>query len=181
MEKHNPELAKKLYSSAANDRLTKPCENSKTMSASDESARAEAVSIRLWQRMGEMFGAVFFNQYGATDENGRQTWKEGLAGYSEAQIARGVKNCLDWNKDFPPNLAQFAKLCLQLRAEEKPNVTEQRIAREKETGVLDHLGSHARSDIAKRELERMKRVVAGEDVEEFETSYHNCGLNRRWA
>lgn len=131
--------------------------------------------------MGEIFGAVFYSQYGAVGDGGRQTWKDGLSGYSEEQIGRGLKNCLAWNQAFPPNLSQFAALCLQTRPEEKQNFTEARMARgEESSSPLAHLKKFANSDVAKRELERMRRIMAGQEVETFEQSYHGLQLGRRW-
>lgn len=178
------ELVKQLYSDH-NELQPKSLPNSVT-------DRRLVVMVALWKRMFEYFGQSWVREYGDADGGAIKSWTDALAAYSEDQIARGVKNCREWTGNFVPNVAQFGRLCLTVRPEEKPNVTEKRMARERETGkpvaVLEHLARSAHSDIAKQELARMVRVMSSPktrepsdgDVESFETSYHKCGLGQRW-
>lgn len=58
--------------------------------------------------MGEMFGHRWITNYGAEPS---PLWQRGLAGYSPAEIERGVLACLDWRSDFVPTLPEFRQLC----------------------------------------------------------------------
>lgn len=169
------ELPKQLYSA--------PPAKSATHSL-DSATRRRTVMIALWKRLREYLGLSWTREHGEIDGSDIDTWQDALAEFSEAQIARGVKWCQSWDRDFPPTLPQFKKLCLTVRPEELPNHTERRLALEKQTGqsvaVLEHLARSATSEIAKRELNRMSRVLAGEHVESFDRSYHNCELGKRW-
>lgn len=139
----------------------------------------------LWKRMRESFGQSWVREYGDANDDAIHTWRDSLADFNEQQIARGVKSASEWTDPFPPTLPQFKQMCLTVRPEESRNLTEQRIEREAKQGkpdsVIEHLARNATSPTAKRELERMRRIVAGEDVETKEDSYHNLGLNRRWG
>lgn len=46
------------------------------------------------------------------DGGARQTWKRALAEFTEDQIRRGLKHCVQWRGKYPPNLAEFTELCL---------------------------------------------------------------------
>jgi hypothetical protein len=128
--------------------------------------RQVAVARLLWKRMRESFGQSWVREYGDANGDAFQTWLIALAPFSEKQIGRGVKSAQEWTQAFPPTLPQFKQMCLTVRPGEKPNFTEQRIEREKEApNMIEHLASHAHSDIAKQELDKMRRIMAGEDVE----------------
>lgn len=100
-------------------------------------------------------------------------WLAGMKDLTEAQIVRGVESLANWTKPFPPGLGQFRELCLATAPAYHDRY-------EIKKPLLEHLASMADSEIAKRELDRMRRIKAGEDVETFHTSYHNCGLGKRW-
>lgn len=138
----------------------------------------------LWKRMREYFGQTWTREYGEADGQAINAWSEALREFSEAQIARGVKWCQSWQGDWPPNLGEFRQMCLTVRPEELPNITEKRVALERQTGkpthILEHLARVATSEVAKRELSRMYRIAAGEDVETAEDSRTILGLHRRW-
>ena len=140
--------------------------------------------VALWKRLREYLGLSWTREHGEIDGSDIDTWQDALADFSEAQIARGVKWCQSWDREWPPTLPQFKNLCLTVRPEELPNYTEKRMALEKQTGqpvaMLEHLARSAHSEIAQRELERMRRILNDEDVESFDVSYHNCGLGKRW-
>lgn len=141
--------------------------------------------VAMWKRMGEYFGQSWVREYGESNGEPIKAWTEALNGFSEAQIARGVKWCQTWTQPFPPNLGQFKNLCLTMRQEELPNATEERIAMEKAAGkpiaMIEHLARVATSDIAKREIERMKQIYAGKEVETKAESWAKLGLHARWG
>lgn len=66
----------------------------------------------LWKRMLANFGSQWTREYGEADGDTAEIWCEALGGLTGEQLARGVKSCRDWGEKFPPNLAQFSKLCL---------------------------------------------------------------------
>lgn len=146
--------------------------------------RRRTVIVALWKRLREYCGQSWVREYGDVDGEAIKSWTDALSGYSEHQIARGVKWCQSWTRDFPPTLGQFREMCLTVRPEELPNKTDERIALEKREGkpvaMLEQLARFGTSEIAKREIERMRRILNGDDVESFELSYHNCGLGQRW-
>ena len=140
--------------------------------------------VALWQRMTDYFGPQWQASYGTIDEGTIYSWTGALMCYTENEIAGAVKACQSWDGSFPPNFGQFKALVMAARSAANPNYTEKRIAVEKQTGqsvtMIEHLSRSATSDVAKKELDRMKRILAGEDVESRETSYHNLGLGFRW-
>ena len=93
--------------------------------------------------------------------------------------------CLTCNTLSSPTYRKDTRqYCTVMAARSKPNATEQRMALEKSAGkpvaLIEHLARSAVSEIAQRELARMHDLLAGKEVEEFQTSYHNCGLGSRW-
>lgn len=163
------ELAAKLYQSESPDKPTRP----------EQEQRAELVSVTLWQRLTEIFGPLFVNQFGDLDGPGRQTWKRGLAQYSEHQIRRGIDNCRSWvndsGKSYPPNLPEFSRLCLtetihkqvdRKKLDYRPVTTPEIVAREKERQRL--IANSPKS-----------RDPSEGDVESFMESYRRLGLAKR--
>lgn len=141
--------------------------------------------VAFWKRMREYFGANWIREYGDVDDEAIQAWQNALKDYGEDQIARGVKACQNWQSAFPPTLGAFLKLCLTVGPEERKNFTDRRIENERKlatgaAGAIQHLAKHALSDTAKHEVERMKRIFAGEEIESKEESMTNLGLHRRW-
>lgn len=165
IQKHDKTLADKLY-------------------ATPEYLRRVKVMTALWNRMTGFFGAAWVSSYGEVGGEGFNTWMDALGILTEDKIARGVKSCMEWSGDYPPNVAQFTKLCMTSRPEEKPNYTERRIEQEKQTGkkisLIEHLKRKAITPTAKREIKRMEKIYAGENVESKEESMTNLGLHRRW-
>jgi len=138
--------------------------------------------IRLWHRMAEFFGPQWEASYGAVDGGAIYSWQGALNRYSEAELAGAVKSCENWDGKFPPTFPEFKALVMAARSAQKPTVTDNRLALEKagEVPLIEHLAQYAHSEVAKRELERMYRILAGEEVETFDQSYHNLSLGRRW-
>jgi len=180
-ERHNSALAKALYS-AASDSSAKPL----PASATQQAERRKAVMVALWKRLREYFGQGWVRSYGDVDGEAIKAWTDALASFTEAQIARGVRSCQDWRKDFPPTLGQFQELCLTVRPEERP-VT--RYVPDPETPLLDRVKGKELSEIGKRELEKFQRLMAGltakdpgnEGLPTFEGAYHALGLGTWWG
>ena len=139
--------------------------------------------VALWKRLREYIGQTWVREYGDVNDGAFQSWLPALLEFSEEQIAQGVKACWNWTKDFPPTIGQFRQLCMTVS--NQPNFTERRIAEEKSTGqpssMIEHLSRSATTPTAKRELERMRRILAGQDVETKDESMRILGLHRRWG
>ena len=147
-------------------------------------ARQREAMVALWRRLREYLGQSWVREYGEVDGSAIAAWSDALRDFTELQIARGVKWCQSWTQDWPPTLGEFRQMCLTVRPEEIRNHTDRRIEIEKREGkpvsMLEHLARHASSPVAKRELERMRRLDAGEDVESIHDSWTILGLHRRW-
>lgn len=76
-----------------------------------ELAIRDAVTT-LWQRMGELYGAAFVNQFGAVGQAAFQTWCLGLRDVTPKQIKLGFTKLLQSEKQMPANYFQFRRLCL---------------------------------------------------------------------
>ena len=162
--------------------LYKP-ENDETVKLSQQqAARRQVIMVAMWERMGQWFGNLWESTYGTVDDQTIQAWTSSLNRFSEMELAGAIRSCEDWDGRFPPTFPEFKALCMAARSAAKPNLTEQRIAKEKEPdNIIGHLAKHALSDVAKRELDKMRRIMAGEEVETLEQSYDNLGLARRWG
>lgn len=150
------------------------------MSSDDQ----RAVMVAMWHRLGALFGSAWESQYGTVQNQTIHAWAGALAEFGAAEIREAVRLCESWEDKFPPTFPQFKALCLSARNRGR-NFTERRMELEKRhgkpAGLIEHLQRVATSDVAKREIERMKRIVAGEEVETREESYTNLGLPKRWG
>lgn len=65
---------------------------------------------RLWMRMIESFGHKWTSNFGFAPN---QSWKDGLADMTVADIKTGLANLKAWHDDdgWPPTLLQFRDLC----------------------------------------------------------------------
>lgn len=63
----------------------------------------------LWLRMAQMFGHRWASSYGAADRGGM--WRKGLDGLTQADVAIGLRACMEAAMDWPPTLPQFRALC----------------------------------------------------------------------
>ena len=163
--------AKRLYSSESDKPMS-----AEPKSMQDIQRRREFVMVTLWERMADIFGNTWPLNFGAPGGRSMQTWAAGLSEYSENQIRTGVELCRNWANPFPPNLGQFAKLCLTKAPASTPPPSEIK--------KLSDLAKPNRADspIAKREKERMRRIMAGDqEVESKERSMELLGLHARWG
>lgn len=63
--------------------------------------------------MVEFYGHKWLASYGENIEAGAgATWQRGLAGVTPAQIADGLRACLERDDPWPPTLPEFRKMCL---------------------------------------------------------------------
>jgi len=66
---------------------------------------------RIFLRMTGMYGGRFLDMWKDVDPAVvKQTWAEGLAGYSGTEIQRGLEACKQ-RANFPPTLPEFCKMC----------------------------------------------------------------------
>jgi len=139
--------------------------------------------LATWKVLRESVGQSWVREYGDVNGEAIRTWEHALRDFTDDQIARGVRACQSWTKSFPPTIGQFKEMCLTVH--HSPNFTEKRMAQEKAFGkpanVIEHLDRVAASGIAQTELDRMRRIRTGEEVETFDVSFHNLGLRARWA
>lgn len=72
--------------------------------------------LTLWTRMNEIYGHRWAGSFGPFRVRGRisgvaETWRKGLAGLNSADIARGLRECLDTGEAWPPSLPEFRAMC----------------------------------------------------------------------
>jgi len=74
--------------------------------------------VRLWQRMGEIYGHKWVSGYGeALTSAGdlsqtAETWLIGLSGVTGEQFASGLEICVKSGEAWPPTLPEFREMCL---------------------------------------------------------------------
>lgn len=138
--------------------------------------------VAMWKRLREYMGQSWVREYGDVDGQAIYAWQGALAVFTEDQIARGIKACQKWTKDFPPTFGQFRALCLIKSYAPKTEQPVKAIADLTKAKPGD-------SAIAKREKKRMAaiphsptgREPSDDDVEHFNDSYRNCNLQSRWG
>lgn len=65
---------------------------------------------RIFAELGTMYGSKFADQWGGQNPDQLKAyWAQRLAGYSPAELRRGLDACLQ--RDWPPTLPEFLKLC----------------------------------------------------------------------
>jgi len=74
--------------------------------------------VRLWQRMGEIYGHKWVSGYGevlvSTGDLSQtaETWLIGLSGVTGEQFASGLEVCVTSGAAWPPTLPEFREMCL---------------------------------------------------------------------
>lgn len=106
--------------------------------------------VDVWEKMGDIFGQLWENNFGNADGSGIQTWTAGLAHYSETSIRAAVDLMKAWPSKFPPTLGEFAEIARQYRPAIDPS------------RQLKH-ARRAPREVAERELAKMKAILRGED------------------
>jgi hypothetical protein len=160
------------------------------LTSTQDTARREFVMVTLWERMSDFFGNSWGHNYGLPGGRSMKTWMAGLAGYSEKQIRMGVELSRRWSQDIPPgkyvnppDLGQFAKLCLTKAPAPTPPPSEV-----KSLSDLTKIKPED-SAIVKHEKARLTRIPASpksreasdDDVESFDESYSKRRLHARWG
>jgi hypothetical protein len=160
--------AKRLYSGA------KDKQTSAEQKSTRDIARREFVMVTLWERMSDIFGNVWAQNYGIPGGRSMQTWTAGLANYSENQIRMGVMQSKKWSENLspdkyasPPNLGQFAKLCLTKAPGPK--------------STHKALEAPRTDSVRQAEILRQAEVRAGRNDETKAESMEKLGLHARWG
>lgn len=140
---------------------------------------------RLFARIEAQFPGRFYSQFPA-DQDGvnrklalaRNEWAAAIKRRCEDKELLG--KALSVAVDMLPECCKYAPAlgdvigCLddaiqQLRPRKKLEMYEDGIAKLRGgnigAGLLEHFGPHAKSDVAKAKLEKMRRILAGEPVE----------------
>jgi len=146
-----------------------------------EAVRRKQIMIAIWERMGQWFGPLWEQGFGTIHEKTINAWMDAMGEFGEDDIARAMHALAKWESKYPPTFPEFRALIMAHRPKE--NFTDRRI--ESEKGEIKSLADFAKprredGPIAKREKERMRRILAGEDVESKEESMTKLGLHRRW-
>ncbi len=78
--------------------------------------------VNLWERMihlyGHRFSAVFGERAMRSDgslTDVAHTWAGGLRGITGAQLAAGLRSCIESGTEWPPSLPAFRAMCLPER------------------------------------------------------------------
>ena len=139
--------------------------------------------IALWARMTQWF-PQWQSLYGGVDDPAIYAWTGALARYTEDELGGAIRSCENWDGKFPPSFPEFKSMVMAARSATTPNHTDKRIAMEKQHGkpvaMIEHLARKATSEVAQRELAKMRRILAGEEVETREEAFRNLGLHARW-
>ena len=75
--------------------------------------------MNLWERMTHLYGHKFSAAFGerAANPDGSltdvaHTWAGGLRGITGAQLAAGLRTCIESGNEWPPSLPEFRAMCL---------------------------------------------------------------------
>jgi hypothetical protein len=121
---------------------------------------------RLWHRLAFIFGLDLWTaERGAVGAEQYQGWSDGLMDYTVEQISRGVQQLGGWKGSKPPDLNQFARLCLTATAAKPAAAQVAAAEQQRQAGVVSS--------------PKTRQQTTG-DMENFADSYHRCGLGRRW-
>lgn len=117
--------------------------------------------------MAHAFGGAWLSQYGTSEENAFRTWSKALSGYTIEQIQRGVTNAtggIEWLGNFPPNLAQFQKLCLTVtHPSHKPF-------------QIEHHPQRSSKETVSREMQIINRMIESRFTETREEAAAALGI-----
>jgi hypothetical protein len=139
-----------------------------------------AIMTRLWQRMRELLGQSWVRAYGEADGQTPHAWAGALGDFTPTEIGGAIQAVQDWDSAFPPTFPEFKALCLSVRAKQRPNWTQERVAREVPLQQLT-APQPGDSETARQEKAMIRQIMAGEDVESRQESYDRLHLARRWG
>lgn len=72
---------------------------------------------RLWERMTALYGSRWMLEYGnalradGTLESVADMWADALEGLSNDKISAGIRACVDRDRQQPPTMPEFLRLC----------------------------------------------------------------------
>lgn len=73
---------------------------------------SEADVARLWVLMTKIYGHKWVTNFGQSDKD--HVWLAGLRGLTPEMIKRGLSECVNQFKSWPPTLPEFKALCLEI-------------------------------------------------------------------
>ena len=112
MKQHDKALANRLYESQPTNEASELSKSKPMRLRELSTAEQRGAMLWLWKQMLAIFGTAWTREYGEAGGNTSEIWADSLGGLTGEQIKRGVESCKEWADKFPPNLAQFSKLCL---------------------------------------------------------------------
>lgn len=112
-------------------------------------------AMYVWDKMQDVFGSSWVNQYGLTPNS---TWIDALAQLSESDINRGLNALLKSRAKYAPNLSVFLGMCELIDDRTPEQRYQAEIARESEAFL--RLPRYIGSDEA-RKAEREKQRKMG--------------------
>jgi len=145
--------------------------------------RRRTIMLAMWQRMSDYLGPKWERAYKGAEGSAFAAWSRALEHHDEDDIASAIISMQAWEAFDPPTLPQFLAMVVAMERNRKPNVTSERLAHEREVeagNIIEHLEPYALSPVAKRELDRMRRILAGEEIETKEQSMRNLEMRVRW-
>ena len=96
--------------------------NARVLPATNSSALDARRIVNLWERMihlyGHRFSAVFGERAMRPDgslTDVAHTWAGGLRGITGAQLAVGLRSCIESGTEWPPSLPAFRAMCIPER------------------------------------------------------------------
>jgi hypothetical protein len=175
------EIQKHIEETENAKQLYKPA-NAETGTQSPAQKRRRIIMVALWDRMSKLY-RTWERDWGDVNGDTIYAWTRLLSKFDELDIGGAIAACENRTDKFPLEFPEFKSLCVAARSAAKPNVTDQRIAEEKNVKSLEDFTRPKRGDgpVAKAQKERMARIHAGEDLETLEESYKNLELARRWG
>jgi hypothetical protein len=78
----------------------------------ENSLKLEAALARFWEKMGEIYGAKWVNQWGSVADPAFGTWLKVLGDLKPGHIRSGFETLCRVRPDFLPDALEFRKLCL---------------------------------------------------------------------
>ena len=137
--------------------------------------RKRKVMIALWHRLTQ-YWPHWESLYGDVDGQPIYLWQKALSSFTELDLKGALTLCEDWTGKFPPTFPEFKQLCKAAKVERHARVTVQ--PQNPEVKSLEALGKGKRTDTeeAKRHKARLRRMLAGEEVETKEESMRILGL-----
>lgn len=111
-KRHDKALANRLYESQPTNEASESSESKPMRLRELSRAEQRGAMLWLWKHMLAIFGTAWTREYGEADGATSEIWADSLGGLTGEQLKRGVDASKEWGEKFPPNMAQFTRLCL---------------------------------------------------------------------